>query len=81
MRHNDKVNPSSDQSLISPNNIAVQSSIEGFENIRKDQRNQNNLILRQILPSSTKKGEITPRLGWPDFCLFVVEFVFVCLYV
>ena len=59
MRHNDKVNPSSDQSLISPNNITVQSSIEGFENKRKDQRNQNNLILRQILPSSTKKGEMT----------------------
>lgn len=59
MRHNDKVNPSSDQSLISPNNITVQSSIEEFENKRKDQRNQNNLILRQILPSSTKKGEMT----------------------
>ena len=55
LRNNDKVNLSSDQSLISPNNITVQSSIEGFENKRKDQRNQNNLILRQILPSSTKK--------------------------
>ena len=37
--NNGKVNPSSDQSLISPNNITFQSSIEGFENKRNDRRN------------------------------------------
>lgn len=36
--NNGKVNPSSDQSSISPNNITVQSSIEGFENKGNDRQ-------------------------------------------
>ena len=34
--NNGKVDPSGDQSLISPNNITVQSRIEGFENKGND---------------------------------------------
>ena len=68
MGNNAKVNPSSDQSLISPNNITFQSSIDArIKGMIDEIKITRRLISKQILPSSTKKGETT----WGEKLSFV----------